>query len=534
MDPVSNYPYMMKKWSKNNVLSPDKVSAGSNTKILWHCDKGHDWEARALNVKHGSGCSICANKLLLVGFNDLATRYPDLIPIYKEEINGDPSRVLVNYNAVFTWRCLDGNHDYMAKLGAVAQGRRCPYCAGKQVLAGFNDLATVYPALSKMWDYAKNDTTPYEISGNSHSKVWWTCGIPGHSFILSVNAMKGTPTCRVCKRTFLSPGVNDLLSTYPELVKWWDWDKNIEDPREILGSTKNKMWARCDEGHSWYANINHVRKLTECSVCIGLVVIAGVNDLATERPDLLAMWDWDENAIDPTTIRPGSTYLAHWVCSLGHRWEEQPFHLSPKQRPCPYCGNRKVFSGFNDLKTKLPEINKVWSKKNKKAPDAILAGSLLTEIVIDCPRSGEDFCVTAYRYSTYPICRCSLCSTERCSGLEMRIREALETIIGKPGVYGDRSIIAPYELDIYYPNLNLAVECNGVYWHSNEVILKSRGVSAEEYHAMKAERCAELGINLLFVWEDDWILDAPNILNGFKEFIDHGKIPECFAILDKG
>ena len=54
------------------------------------------------------------------------------------------------------------------------------------------------------------------------------------------------------------------------------------------------------------------------------------------------------------------------------------------------------------------------------------------------------------------------------------------------------------ELDIFIPSKNLAIEYNGVYWHS-----EARGVD-EDYHLFKTERCKQLNIKLLHIFETEW------------------------------
>jgi len=60
-----------------------------------------------------------------------------------------------------------------------------------------------------------------------------------------------------------------------------------------------------------------------------------------------------------------------------------------------------------------------------------------------------------------------------------------------------RKIINPFEIDIYLPELKIAYEFNGLYWHSETYRDKS-------YHKMKYDLCEEKGIQLIHVWEDDW------------------------------
>jgi hypothetical protein len=66
-------------------------------------------------------------------------------------------------------------------------------------------------------------------------------------------------------------------------------------------------------------------------------------------------------------------------------------------------------------------------------------------------------------------------------------------------IFSDRSTIAPFELDIYLPEHNLAIECNGSYWHS-ELNGKDKN-----YHLKKTKLCEEQGIQLIHIWEHDWI-----------------------------
>ena len=61
-----------------------------------------------------------------------------------------------------------------------------------------------------------------------------------------------------------------------------------------------------------------------------------------------------------------------------------------------------------------------------------------------------------------------------------------------------RNIIPPYELDVYIPELKLAFEFDGDYWHSE--IFKPM-----DYHQMKSDLCLKQGIQLIHVWEHDWL-----------------------------
>jgi hypothetical protein len=63
----------------------------------------------------------------------------------------------------------------------------------------------------------------------------------------------------------------------------------------------------------------------------------------------------------------------------------------------------------------------------------------------------------------------------------------------------NKSLISPYEIDIFIPNLNLGIEYNGIYWHSE---LAGRH---KHYHINKTKMCNDKGVRLVQIWENEWI-----------------------------
>jgi hypothetical protein len=66
-------------------------------------------------------------------------------------------------------------------------------------------------------------------------------------------------------------------------------------------------------------------------------------------------------------------------------------------------------------------------------------------------------------------------------------------------MHNDKSVLGGKELDIYIPDLKLAIECNGIYWHS-----EIAGKKSKTYHLDKTESCAQKGIRLIQVFETEW------------------------------
>ena len=92
------------------------------------------------------------------------------------------------------------------------------------------------------------------------------------------------------------------------------------------------------------------------------------------------------------------------------------------------------------------------------------------------------------------------------SYLEQEMFEFLQEY-GINFIQNTRKIIPPYELDFYLPDYQIAIEMNGDYWHSDEMILETKGMTADEYHQMKTDRCFEQGIELIHISESDWNLN---------------------------
>lgn len=84
-----------------------------------------------------------------------------------------------------------------------------------------------------------------------------------------------------------------------------------------------------------------------------------------------------------------------------------------------------------------------------------------------------------------------------------------------------KSIIAPYELDIYIPDKRIAIEFNGNYWHSSSQV-SSRSLSDNDgkyYHQNKSKLCQEKGIRLIHIFEYEWDNNKEKIISYLKDIL---------------
>lgn len=84
------------------------------------------------------------------------------------------------------------------------------------------------------------------------------------------------------------------------------------------------------------------------------------------------------------------------------------------------------------------------------------------------------------------------------SNFEKDVRKFVYSICKEDILFNDRQAIKPLELDIYIPEEKLAIECNGIYWHSIEKIHNPN------YHLKKTQACEKEGIRLIHITDWEW------------------------------
>ena len=483
-------------WERNTDVTPSQVTIGSHKKVWWKCNRGHEWQATIKDRNNGRGCPYCAGKKILKGYNDLQTINPDLAKEWNYEKNDSltPVDITPGSNKKVWWKCQKG-HEWQAAIKSRNNGIGCPFCAGQQVLIGYNDLQTVNPTLAKEWNYDKNDSlTPVNVTANSGQKIWWKCQ-KGHEWQAVVSDRNNGKGCPYCSGRYAVTGKNDLQAINPTLAKEWNYEKNNGlTPEDVMPNSGQKVWWKCNKGHEWQAKICNRNLGNGCPVCgserrtsfpeyaivyylnkyglevihsyrekgyeldvyiptkkiaieydggiwhknrtkkdleknqqcekdgiklyrlreelsplndssIDCVVKKGQKDLSTileevlseiigtsidvnlerdgiaienlreyaekegsllfSNPEIAKEWNYEKNAnLKPEHFTPNSNKKVWWKCSLGHEWQAVIYHRN-KGIGCPYCAGKKVLKGFNDLQTFNPVLAKEWNyKKN--------------------------------------------------------------------------------------------------------------------------------------------------------------------------
>ncbi len=203
----------------------------------------------------------------LNGKEPLTITNPELAKEWDYDKNAPltPNDVTAGSNKIVWWVGTCG-HEWSAVIGSRSSGRKCPYCSGRLVLPGFNDLATTNPELLEEWAYEKNNQIqPNKISSGSHQKVWWKCSACGNEWCASISKRSNGRGCpirsakhgaqKATKTRIQSNG--SLSENNPELLSEWNYEKNSGiSPNTVLSGSNMKVWWICAKGHEWQAVIH--------------------------------------------------------------------------------------------------------------------------------------------------------------------------------------------------------------------------------------------------------------------------------------
>ena len=418
-DFASHYPEIAKEWhpTKNLPLTADSVSYASGKKVWWKCKFGHEYQMAVYNKAKGKGCSICSRRRRTsfpeqAFFYYLKHAYPDAINSYRKIFKGSmeldiyiPSVKLgIEYDGkifhkrkenlirdakkyqickehgIQLIRIIDISNETSMKTydrvirmidssNMALENAICEllYHLGKLDTVNVNlkrdrlkileylerldkSLETEFPDIAKEFHPTKNGTlTAAYFHPDSNERVWWKCSKCGFEWAAAISDRTGEDKngCRKCSRivgaekkhkTSLKDN-GSLASNYPDLLKYWDYDKNDIEPSDVTPRSSQKVWWKCEKGHSWDASVGHITdRGANCPYCNNKRILAGYNDLATVNPKLAEEWDYSSNGdMTPQNIGAGSSKKAWWICSTcGYNWQSV-IHGRNSGTGCPNC-----------------------------------------------------------------------------------------------------------------------------------------------------------------------------------------------------
>lgn len=241
-------------------------------------------------------------------------------------------------------------------------------------------LADVVPDIEKYWDYEKNGGKgPDEFSRTSSEKVWTLCPVCGDPVLRNVrftwepdeNGTGHVITCRTCGKRSKE---NSLVALFPDITKYWVYEKNKHDPEYYAISSGKKVYLRCPEcGNN-----------REIAICDALV-----------------------------------------------KKQDGSYRLSA----CPACANtyryikkinpEKLRENQRSIADLCPDVEKYWDPGNTLRPEDLTMYSL-KEILTRCPSCGELLNRSAQKSfvragDSWAVSRC-----QKCAASETNAARAME------------------------------------------------------------------------------------------------------------
>ena len=235
--------------------------------------------------------------------------------------------------------------------------------------------------------------------------------------------------------------------------------------------------------------------------------------------------------VEAAKIIHGDTYdysKTNYVSAMSPVTIICPKHGEFQQRPNDHTNNRcgcwECSSQFpltteafvNNITNRFPATNCDLS--------SIEYIDMSTPVSIVCPTHGPFEVEPKALYSRRPGL-CSLCNyatISRVSAGETEIADYIKSL-GECVITSDRQVLNPQELDILVPDHNLAIEYCGLYWHSEQAG-KDRN-----YHKHKFAACASNGIQLLTIFEDEWLHRRNQVEAKLKSLLGKSDSRRLFA-----
>ena len=422
-DLATTHPELAKEWhtTKNHELTPEQVTHGSNKKVWWICDKGHEFEASINNRVSGKGCPYCSSRKVLKGYNDLQTINPDLAEEWNYEKNNNlkPIEVTSNSNKKVWWKCHKG-HEWQSTISNRTLGNGCPVCNSERNTS-FPEFAVLYYlrkcGLDAIHSYKEKgyELDVYVPSQNvaiEYDGYYWhknktdqdlkknaQCiadriklyrireGLPSlndsSTDIIIQKNQKDLPKAieEILNQIIEAPVCvdltqdsvaieqlrehvekeNSILFSNPQIANEWNVERNDNlNPEHFAANSHKKVWWKCKNGHEWQDTLANRNKNIGCPYCAGKRALVGYNDLQTINPSLVIEWNYQRNGnLKPENFTIGSGKKVWWKCAKGHEWQARIADRS--KRGCPYCSGRYAISGKNDLQTVNPALAKEWN-----------------------------------------------------------------------------------------------------------------------------------------------------------------------------
>lgn len=294
------------------------------------------------------------------------------------------------------------------------------------------------------------------------------------------------------------------------IYRFNELEPNYDFSKFVYKNSKTKSTIICDKGHEFLSNYElFYGRGYRCSYCAH-------NKKITPEEAMINLKNIHPTYDFSKFIYKNYSSKSTVICNKGHEYESS-YHNLQSGYKCPRCStNKKITPEEAIIKMKELEPNYDFSKfiyKNAK-----------TKGIIICDK-GHEYEVL-YKNFVYLGYRCPHCKKLK-SKPETEIIDFIKTFYNGTIEQSNRKLIKSkfsknrfLELDIYLPEINLAIEYNGEYFHSDEFAIKQGWNSIKEKHDYKLNECNKLNIKLIYINEKDFKNNKFKILKKLKNEVN--------------
>ncbi|CAJ0834771.1 2928_t:CDS:2 [Entrophospora sp. SA101] len=210
------------------------------------------------------------------------------------------------------WCCNKG-HIWHANFNHIKNSNSwCPYCVRNKLLTlkDAREIAIVRKGLCLSDKYI-----------NSHAPLKWSCA-KNHKWKAQLSNVKNGNWCPWCSHV----GRRTL-----EDAKQVAHNRNGECLSKTFVNIRLPLSWRCIKGHTWYANLNHVKNTnTWCPHCAG-------NIRSTIEEAKQIAYSKNGNCLSEKYVNCQAPL--QWCCAKGHEWNANLNHIKHNGW-CPFCRNK--------------------------------------------------------------------------------------------------------------------------------------------------------------------------------------------------
>lgn len=390
-------------------------------------------------------------------------------------------------------------------------GRGCPKCAGNQQM-------TTEEFLEKVRNkFGERDDLSEVVYVNSQSIITPICPKHGKYEIKATNYLSGK-RCRLCGIESASEKnkitMNQFLLKAREVHGYKDTFEKVDLKNR---DEKGKVCITCKEhGDYWINPIAYVKGV-RCPIC-GIKKRSDSN----RKPFEVFKKEIEDKYGDKINVDncnyTGYNSKITAVCKIHGAFETTPTLLLNTKYGCQKCAGVERLS-FEDMVKRFREVHGDKYQYIEQ-PEGKCGVDHKMEII--CPKHGK-FLQTPYKHMSG--CGCPRCSCN-ISTNEVKLIEYIASLIGKENIKTkEHKILERKEIDIFIPTHNLGFEFDGLYWHSEA---KNKD---KNYHLNKTNLAESKGIQLVHIFEDEWVKHETAVKNKVKELL-HCNAQEVINIED--